>query len=162
MKLLLLRHAIAVPADTSGIADEDRPLTSKGRKRFKKAARGLAEIVATPDLLLASPLLRARETAEIAGKAWGLKVTPEPLLAGGTPEALLSAVAAHSKLDVVVLVGHEPDLSKLLAHLIGGDGEGLSFKKGGAALVGLDDDTTSSGRLIWFMPPRLLRTFGGD
>ena len=162
MKLLLLRHAIAVPADTSGIADEDRPVTSKGRKRFKKAARGLAEIVSTPDLLLVSPLLRARETAELAGKVWGLKATPEPLLAGGTPEALLAAVAAHSKPNVVVLVGHEPDLSRLLAHLIGGNGERLSFKKGGAALVELDDDTTSSGRLIWFMPPRLLRSLGGD
>ena len=162
MKLLLLRHAIAVPADTSGIADEDRPLTSKGRKRFKKAARGLAEIGSTPDLLLVSPLLRARETAELAGKVWGVKATPEPLLAGGTPEALLAAVAAHSKPNVVVLVGHEPDLSRLLAHLIGGNGERLSFKKGGAALVELDDDTTSSGRLIWFMPPRLLRSLGGD
>jgi len=161
MKLLLLRHAIAVPAETSGIADEDRPLTSKGRKRFKKAARGLAAIVSTPDLLLASPLLRARETAEIAGKAWGLKAMPEPLLAGGTPESLLAAVAAHSKLAVVVLVGHEPDLSRLVAHLLGGDGGRLPFKKGGAALVELDD-TTSSGRLIWFMPPRLLRTLGGD
>src|SRR5215813_7750959 len=162
MKLLLLRHAIAVPADTSGIADEDRPLTSKGRKRFKRAARGLAEIVPTPDLLLVSPLLRARETAEIAEKAWGLKATPEPLLAGGTPEALLAAVAGHSKLNVVVLVGHEPDLSQLLAHLIGGNGERLPFKKGGAALVELDDDTTSSGRLIWFMPPRLLRALAGN
>src|SRR4029453_4154082 len=113
MKLLLLRHAIAVPADTSGIADEDRPLTSEGRQRFKKAARGLAEIVPRPDLLLGSPLLRARETAEIAGKAWGPKATPEPLLASGTPEALLAAVAAHSKLTVALPVRHDPHRSPL-------------------------------------------------
>jgi phosphohistidine phosphatase len=162
MKLLLLRHAIAVPAGASDIADGDRPLTAKGRKRFKKAARGLSQIMPTPDLMLVSPLLRARETAEIAGKAWGLKGTPEPLLAGGDPEALLAAVAAQAKLDVVVLVGHEPDLSQLLAHVTGGGGERMPFKKGGAALVEFDNDEASSGRLIWFMPPRLLRKLGGD
>src|SRR5262249_54959936 len=105
MKLLILRHAIAVPPGTSGIADGDRPLTAKGRKRFKRAARGLAEIVPTPDLMLVSPLLRARETAGIAAKAWGIKATPEPLLAGGSPEALLATVATHSKRSTVVLVG---------------------------------------------------------
>ena len=162
MKLLIVRHAAAAPAGTSGIADEDRPLTARGRKRFKKAARGLAEIMPTPDLLLVSPLLRARETAEIAGKAWGLKATPEPLLAGGSPEALLAAVAAHSKHAAVVLVGHEPDLSRLLAYVTGGLGERMPFKKGGAALVELDDDAAGSGRLVWFMPPRLLRAVGGD
>ena len=162
MKLLILRHAIAVPAGTSGIADEDRPLTARGRRRFKKAARGLAEILPTPDLLLVSPLLRARQTAEIAGKAWGLTATPEPLLAGGSPEALLAAVGTHSKRAVVALVGHEPDLSRLLAHVTGGLGERLPFKKGGAALVDLDDDASERGRMIWFMPPRLLRALGGD
>ena len=160
MKLLLLRHAIAAPAGTSGIGDENRPLTAKGRKRFKKAAGGLAEIMSTPDVLLTSPLLRARETADIAGKAWGLKPTPEPLLAGGRPEAVLAAVSAHSKCAVVVLVGHEPDLSELLAHVTGGHSERSPFRKGGAALVELDDEAAGSGRLIWFMPPRLLRALG--
>ena len=162
MKLLIVRHATAVPAENSSIADEDRPLTDKGRKRFKKIARGLAEIAQTPDILLASPLLRAQETAKIAGKAWGIEVTPEPLLAGGSPESLLAAISEHAKDALVVLVGHEPDLSRLLAHVTGGDAERMPFKKGGAALVELDDDKASSGRLIWFMPPRLLRTLGGD
>jgi len=162
MKLLIVRHAIAADAEKSGTADEDRPLTGKGRKRFKKAARGLAEIVPAPDVLLTSPLLRARETAEIAAKAWGVEALPEPLLAGGSPEALLAAIAEHGKDAVVVLVGHEPDLSRLLAHVTGGMGERVPFKKGGAALVELDGDEGSSGRLIWFMPPRLLRALGGD
>ncbi len=162
MKLLIVRHAIAVPAGTSRMADGDRPLTVKGRKRFKKVARGLADIVPTPDLLLTSPLLRARETAEIAGKAWGVKPSPEPLLAGGSPEALLAAIAEHSKRALVALVGHEPDVSLLLAHVTGGVSERFPFRKGGAALVELDDAKASSGRLIWFMPPRLLRALSGD
>jgi phosphohistidine phosphatase len=161
MMLLIVRHATAARPDTPGMADEDRPLTPRGRERFKKAARGLAEIMPAPDLLLTSPLRRARETAEIAGKTW--KVTPreEPLLAGGNPEALLAAVAARSENSVVALVGHEPDMSRLLAHVVGGLGERLPFKKGGAALVDLDDGAAGNGRLIWFMPPRLLRTLGG-
>ncbi len=161
MKLLIVRHATAATSDTPGMADEDRPLTPRGRKRFKKAARGLAEIMPPPDLLLTSPLRRARETAEIAGKIWNLTPSEEPLLAGGSPEALLAAVAARSGNSVVALVGHEPDMSLLLAHVVGGLGERLPFKKGGAALVELDDGAAGNSRLIWFMPPRLLRTLGG-
>ncbi len=114
-----------------------------------------------PDLLLTSPLLRARETAKIAGKAWKVKPTEEPLLAGGTPEALLAAVATHPEDSVVALVGHEPDLGRLLAHVVGGVGERLPFKKGGAALVELEGGEAGEGRLIWFMPPRLLRALRG-
>jgi len=162
MKLLILRHAIAAPPGTPGVADEDRPLTPRGRKRFEEAARGLAEIMPSPDLLLTSPLPRALETAQIAGKAWGLTPTVEPLLAGGRSEAVLSVLAGRPKDSVVALVGHEPDVSWLVAHVVGGLGERLTFKKGGAALLELDDVATGSGRLIWFMPPRLLRTLGGD
>ncbi|HXJ79427.1 MAG TPA: histidine phosphatase family protein [Candidatus Methylomirabilis sp.] len=157
MRLLILRHAAARPGSPD-VADEDRPLSSRGRKRFKKAAKGLAEIVGTPDLLLTSPLLRARQTAKIAGKVWKLGLTEEPLLAGGSPEALVQAMTEHPKDSVVALVGHEPDLSRLLAHVVGGAGERFPFKKGGAALVELDG-TDGAGRLIWFMPPRCLRAF---
>src|SRR5262245_63832450 len=104
MKLLIVRHAIAVDAEKSGTADEDRPLTGKGRKRFKKAALGLAEILPAPDVLLTTPLLRPRDTAEIAAKAGGAKVMPEPLVAGGSLEALLAAGAEHGQDAVVVLV----------------------------------------------------------
>jgi phosphohistidine phosphatase len=161
MKLLILRHAIAAAPGDPDVADADRPLTRQGRKRFKKAVRGLTEVMAAPDLLLTSPLLRARETAEIVGKAWKLTAIEEPVLAGGSAEALLAAAAAHPEHATVAVVGHEPDMSRLLAHLVGGLDERLPFKKGGAALVELDDDAGGTGRLIWFMPPRLLRALGG-
>jgi len=157
MKLLLLRHATAVPADTADVADEDRPLTGRGRRRFKKAALGLAEIIEPPDLLLTSPLRRARETALIAGKAWKVTPTEEPALAGGSPEAILAAVATHPGSAVVAVVGHEPDMSRLLSHVVGSAGDRVPFKKGGAALVELEDGASGAGRLIWFLPPRLLR-----
>jgi phosphohistidine phosphatase len=158
VKLVLVRHAIAVPSGTADIADDERPLTKRGRKRFGKAARGLARIVPPPDLLLTSPLPRARETAEIAGAAWGgVTPTPEPLLAGGPPARLLATLAAHREKDLVALVGHEPGMSELLARLVGGTAERVPFKKGGAALIALDDGRSGLGRLVWFLPPRLLR-----
>jgi phosphohistidine phosphatase len=163
MKLLLVRHAIAVPAGTPDIPDDERPLTKRGRKRFRKAARGLAQIVPAPDLLLTSPLPRALETAEIAADAWGeVTPTPEPLLAGGQAADLIAALAARGEEDVVALVGHEPGISKLLAQLVGGAADGLPFKKGGAALVAMEPGEPSRGQLVWFLPPRLLRRLGGD
>jgi phosphohistidine phosphatase len=163
MKLLILRHAIAVDPGTPGIEDNDRPLTPRGRKRFMKAAQGLARILSVPDALLTSPLPRALETAQIAAEAWG-DVTPieEPRLAAGHAEELLPALAAHGEDALVALVGHEPDVSHLLGRIIAGAGERLAFKKGGAALVEMDGATPGRGRLIWFLPPRLLRRLGGD
>ena len=66
MKLLLIRHAAAVPRGTPGVPDDERPLTPDGKAKFRVAARGLARVTRRPDLLLTSPLLRARATAEIA------------------------------------------------------------------------------------------------
>jgi phosphohistidine phosphatase len=164
MRVLVIRHAIAAPREAPGVADGDRRLTSRGKKRFRKAARGLARIVGRPDVLLTSPLARAVETAEIAAEAWGkIDPIPEPLLADGEPEAVLASLASRDTDAVVALVGHEPHVSALLGHLTGGRGESLPFKKGGAALVELPDGGgAGSGRLIWFLPGRLLRQLGGD
>jgi phosphohistidine phosphatase len=163
MKVLIVRHAIAVPSGNPDIDDRDRPLTPRGRKRFRKAARGLACILPRPDALFTSPLPRALETAQIAAEAWG-DVTPveDPRLAGGHAEDILPTLTAYGEDALVALVGHEPDVSHLLGRLVGGAGEGLTFKKGGAALVEVDGAAAANGRLIWFLPPRLLRRLGGD
>src|SRR4026207_1372780 len=109
MKVLILRHAIAVPAGTPDVDDRDRPLTPRGRKRFRKAARGLARILPRPDALFTSPLPRALETAEIAAEAWG-DVTPveDPRLAEGHAEDILPELAAHGGDALVGPGGHEP------------------------------------------------------
>ena len=93
MKLTIIRHGIAVPSGAEGIADDDRPLTNKARRRFQEVARGLAEICARPDVLLTSPLPRAAETAEIAAAAWG-DITPvsELALAENTNEDKAEAI----------------------------------------------------------------------
>jgi len=69
VKRLLVRHAAAVPRGMPGIPDDERPLTPKGRAKFSAAAKGLARIARRPDVLLTSPLPRARATAEIAARA---------------------------------------------------------------------------------------------
>jgi phosphohistidine phosphatase len=164
VRLLLIRHAIAVPSGTPGIADDDRPLTSRGRARFRLAARGLARILDRPDVLLTSPLPRARATADLAARAFGrLEPRPEPVLAHGGADAILAMLQRQPADATVALVGHEPVLSLLLARLLGsGRGERLALKKGGAALVDLPEGPRAGGRLVWFLRPRILRRLADD
>jgi len=170
MRLLIVRHAIAVPQGTPGVPDEERPLTGRGKRRFRRAARGLARVADRPHFLLMSPLTRAAQTARIAAKAWGrLEPREAPSLADTDPEAVLAAAvdaaseSGHGQDATVALVGHEPGVSALVAHLIGGArAAGLEFRKGGAALVEVDDATTGGGRLIWYLPPRVLRALGQE
>jgi len=159
VRLLLIRHAIAVPSGTPGIADDDRPLTPRGRARFRVAAQGLARICDRPDVLLTSPLPRARATADLAARAFGrLEPCAEPALAHGGADAILAVLQRQPAEATVAMVGHEPVLSLLLARLLGsGRGERFAFKKGGAALVDLPDGPSAGGRLVWFLKPRILR-----
>ncbi|HEX7787173.1 MAG TPA: histidine phosphatase family protein [Methylomirabilota bacterium] len=163
MQVLLIRHAPAVPRDPDGMRDHDRPLTRRGRRRFRLAARGLARIIDRPDALLTSPLARARETAGLTARAFG-RLTPriEPALGDEDVGGLVTALKRFPADATVALVGHEPTLSGLLAHLLGmHPGEGrFAFKKGGAALVDLPDGPAMPGRLIWFVKPRILRYIG--
>jgi len=159
MRLVIIRHAVAVPRGAPDMPDDERPLTSQGRKRFRAAARGLAAALGRPEALLTSPLPRARQTAQIAAKAWGkLKPIDTPALAGGTFEDLALALAPYGEKDTVALVGHEPDLSELLARLLGTPhAERLAFRKGAAALVEVKGPLQEGGSLVWYLPPRILR-----
>jgi phosphohistidine phosphatase len=159
MRVLIVRHAIAVERGTPDIPDDERPLTAEGRRRFRKAAAGLARIVRRPDVLLSSPLPRARQTAEIAARAWGkVAVTDEPALAGGAFDDVARVLDQHKDKRLVALVGHEPSLSLILARLLGTrDAERLAFRKGGAALVDLPAVPAEGATLLWFLPPRILR-----
>lgn len=162
MRLVIIRHAVAVERGAPGIADDDRPLTPEGEKKFKKAARGLACIAPRPGAILSSPLPRAFRTAEIAAAAWG-RLTPEktPALVGGSLADLATALAPHGAEATVALVGHEPHLSGLLAELLGSrSAEKLAFRKGGAALVEVAGDLGAGGTLVWFLTPKLLRALG--
>lgn len=163
MQLLLIRHGIAVEQGTPGMADDDRPLTEEGVKKFRKGARGLARVCPPPDALLSSPLPRAHRTAELAAEAWGgIAVTKAPALASGDWEELKRTLARYPAGAVVVLVGHEPSVSQWLARLLGTDNDDrLAFKKGGAALVDVPGGLEDGGSLVWYLPPKVLRDLAG-
>lgn len=159
MRLLIIRHAAAVPRGTPDMPDDERPLTKPGEKRFRVVASGLARIAKRPDVMLTSPLPRAQRTAQLAAKAWG-KIAPAqvPALAGGTFEDVAAALGRYPEDATIVLVGHEPQLSELLARVIGThQAERVSFRKGGAALVDLPGPLAEGGSLIWYISPRILR-----
>ena len=160
MRLLIIRHAAAVERGTPGLADDDRPLTPDGEKKFKQAARGLAEAARrAPDAILSSPLPRAWRTAEIAAAAFG-KLAPQkaPALVSGRLDDLAQALAGFGADATVAIVGHEPHLSGLLADLVGSrSAERLAFRKGGVALVDVPGRLQEGGSLVFFLTPKLLR-----
>jgi phosphohistidine phosphatase len=164
MRVILVRHAIAedraIWAERSA-DDELRPLTADGRDKMKRTARGLVTLEPEVALLGASPLVRARETAEILARAWGgLDPVETPLLRPGASPAALGAWLARQRLDATVaLVGHEPDLGQIAASWLGGATQPfLAFKKGGAALIEFDAAPRHGGGLLqWFLTPGHLR-----
>jgi phosphohistidine phosphatase len=115
------------------------------------------------DVRLTRPRTRARETAELAAGAF-TQVEPvvASALAGERVDAIVAALATRPPEATVALVGHEPMLATLLAQMVGSpDAERFAFKKGGAALVDLPHGPAGTGRLIWFLPPRILRALAG-
>lgn len=159
MQLLIIRHAIAVDRGTPGIPDEERPLTPEGALKFREAAKSLARLVDRPDALLTSPWLRAKQTAAIAGGAWGqLEPKETAALASGSFEELAAVLDRYPDDATVAVVGHEPWVSALLARLLGTrHDDRLTFKKGGAALVDVPGRLAEGGSLAWFLPPKVLR-----
>jgi phosphohistidine phosphatase len=158
--LWLVRHA---PAEEAADDDAGRALSERGRKRFERVAEGLDALGVQFDHLLTSPLLRARQTAQLlSGHARAEPRVLESLAAA--PDAELLAAIADCAGSSVALVGHEPWLSQLLAWLVVGSrdgGAGLAFKKGGLAWLG-GEPVPGGMRLRAFLPPRVLRALGRE
>lgn len=162
--LYLLRHGIAVPHGTPGIAEPDRPLTATGKLRLAEIAKGLKRLGVQPDRIVASPLVRAARTAEIVADVLGRKdrlETAEVLQAGSPAGGIRDWLGSRSE-ERLMLVGHNPNLTELLGLLIGQTCDPLPFelKKGGVAAL----RTTEPGRyrLQWLATPRLIRRLRGD
>jgi phosphohistidine phosphatase len=162
VKLVIIRHAIAVARGTPDVPDDERPLTQSGKRRFKQVARGLAQICGRPDVLLTSPLPRAAATAEIAAKAWGgISPTCEPALANGSPDEMIAVLSRYASDRRIAIVGHEPMLSALLARLLGSvTGDRFTLRKGGVAHLDVPGPPAEGGRLDWFARPKILRALG--
>lgn len=167
MQLILIRHA---PAEDRaawalcGQPDGVRPLTKEGMTKMRRAARGLRRVMESPERLFSSPLLRARQTAELLLERYpDLRVeTAAELQPDADPAATLAWLKSLDDCQRIALVGHEPHLSGLLALLVHGhaDPGTLPFRKGGIAILEIDAIRPASARLSAFLPPRVLRALG--
>ncbi|HEU4382564.1 MAG TPA: histidine phosphatase family protein [Anaeromyxobacteraceae bacterium] len=165
MELLVVRHAVAEDREAwaaSGKDDALRPLTLEGARRMKRAARGLARVAPSIDLVASSPLLRAVETARILAPALGLeRVLEIPELEPGARPGALWAWLEARRAGAVAVVGHEPHLGRLVAWLVcGAPAPPLPLKKGGACLLRLGERGRRAAELRWLASPSMLRRLG--
>jgi phosphohistidine phosphatase len=161
MNLYIVRHAIAVEPGTPGYEDDSqRPLTDAGVKRMKKIAKGLSDFVKL-DAILSSPYIRARDTAKILAKEYGMKdriAFSDNLIPPGDFEKLIQEIQSSYNVDNLALVGHEPTLSQLISWLTTGNKDSkITIKKGGVAYLvaeKLFEDHRAS--LEWLLTPSLM------
>lgn len=167
MKILIVRHAKAEERTLLGSLrkkDAARTLTPGGRRDMAKAAKGLRRRLPKIDTLASSPLVRAKETAQILSRRFDdIEVVELPALAPGhEPEALLAWLCEQPPDATVALVGHEPDLGIFASYLLMGRKESsLMFKKGASCLIDIPDrPAAGAGRLEWLLQPGALRRLG--
>jgi phosphohistidine phosphatase len=164
MELYLLRHGLAVERGARGFEDDfSRPLTPKGRRQLRKVAVAVKKLTGSLDLILSSPLVRAKQTAEIVAGEMKLKKRlkySNALAPGGVAAILLRQLGREKPApEKVMLVGHEPDLSRLISVLVTGSLQlQLDFKKAG--LCKLDAVTLHAGpcaTLAWLLTPKQMK-----
>jgi phosphohistidine phosphatase len=159
MELYILRHAIAGDRESFDGPDSERPLTKEGAKKMKRVAKELEKLDLKFDLILSSPFVRAKETAEIMADEFhseNLLKFSSHLKVGGDPSALVHEVnTRYKQFSRILLVGHEPYLSGLISMLVSGKNDlSITMKKGG--ICKLSVGSLHYGRcatLEWLMAP---------
>ena len=170
MELYFLRHGQAGQRSAWVGDDALRPLTEAGRERMVQEATTMRKLGVAPEVIVTSPLARARQTAEVVEEILGLEdhvVEDERLASGFSLDELAGVLAAHLKGDSsgasVMLVGHEPDFSEIVGRLVGG--ADVLLKKGGLARVdlplrapfgGSSRALEGRGQLVWLLQPTVL------
>jgi phosphohistidine phosphatase len=166
MDLLIVRHGIAGDREEwakENHPDHERPLTAEGRARMEENAAGLRAVLPELDLIGTSPFVRAAQTAEVLATAYGeVQVVDVPALAaGGAPDEIHAWLSRRREARIAI-IGHEPDLGRLIAWFLSGEPEpACGLKKGGACLLRFADaPAPARAELRWFLPPKLLRQLG--
>ena len=163
-EIYLIRHGIAEERGDAWPDDAKRPLSEEGMTRMRKSMRGLARLELTIDVLLTSPLVRTRQTAEALASAFR---EPPPILntpslaPGGTHNAIVEDLAKQShRRKKIAIVGHEPGIGELAARLLGLR-KPIEFKKGAICRIDVTAlPPTGNGQIKWFLTPRILRKIG--
>ena len=160
LELYLIRHGLAAERGDEFPDDSKRPLTADGIARLRKEAKALDLLGVSFDQILSSPLVRARQTADVFCEIMKAKppvATTDALTPAGSPAAVIQELGKHMKKASVALVGHEPNMGELAAHLIGAKIP-LPFKKGAIARIDFSIfPPRGKGQLVWFVTPRMLR-----
>ena len=157
MRIYVLRHGIAEDAPPGG-SDAGRALTAEGKQKLRKVLACARESGVQPSLILTSPLKRAVQTAEIAASVLEVKRAPietRALLPSGSPLSVWSEIRAQS-VEKLLLAGHEPLLSAVVAFLLGCPALRVDMKK--AALVSIEMETPAAepqGVLNWMITPKV-------
>ena len=169
MEIYIVRHGDAIDYNHPSVtSDEMRELTSQGRDESELMARLLARLGVKPDLILTSPLIRARQTAEIfagvTGSSTGPSVSDE-LAPGGSPTGVLSDILSHGRPRQTLLAGHMPSVGELVGVLVWHDsGIVKRFRTAEVCRVDMPDASPvpGAGDLRWSIPPRVAeRLIGG-
>lgn len=162
MDVFIVRHALAYGRNPRRWRDDGRrPLTPAGIRRFRKAAQGLKRLAVQPERVLTSPLVRARQTAEILSSVANWPEAVEcPALAPSGSNARIIAELRMISVKRMAVVGHEPGLSRLIGACIAGTDApiAIEMKKGGVACVSFSGEPRAGRALLkWLIAPRALR-----
>jgi phosphohistidine phosphatase len=169
MRLLIIRHGIAEDKEAwakTGHSDDERPLTDEGRRKMALTAKGLRRATESIDLLATSPLVRARQTAQLVADAF--KVTRIETTKSLVPDApmreFVEWLERHADMEVIAAVGHEPHLGILATWLMTDiEDSRVDLKKGAACMLEFEGKPESgTGRLCWSIAPGQLRKLGGE
>lgn len=162
MKIYLIRHSDAVEQGTSGYEDDSlRPLTKNGCGKTKKIASALKGLGVKPGIIVSSPYVRAKQTAEILAKKLKYKqelVFSDTLTPMGSADNIISEIIEKYSVDELVLVGHEPCFSKLIGTLITGNPDlAVNIRKGSICCLSADDLRKERKAILeWFLTPKIL------
>jgi phosphohistidine phosphatase len=158
MEIYILRHGIAEDAPP-GQPDSERALTSDGRKKLRSVLRTAASAGVAPSLILTSPYKRALQTAQLAAEILDYKgelLRTKALEPNGSPKAVWDEIRVHKDEARILLAGHEPLFSRLMAYLLGSPNLQVDFKKGAIACIELDRfPAEPHGVLRWMLTPKL-------
>lgn len=150
-----LRHA---EAEESAGSDFERKLTAKGLEQAERVGKFCLRNGLLPDLVLTSPVVRARQTAGIFSRLTGCDLAAEHWLACGmSPEDCLREISAFLSRDFILLVGHEPDFSHTISLLAGlGNPLALKIRKASLTVLEISGAKAGAGQLQFLIPARLM------
>jgi phosphohistidine phosphatase len=169
LALYLVRHGLAAPPSTAELddgtalgPDAQRPLTDEGIARIAAVAAGLKKLDVRWEVIVTSPLVRARQTAEVlAAQMKGAEIViSEALAPAASPATALVEILKDARGSRVALVGHEPNLGSLAAKLLDAR-EPIAFKKGAVCRFDFDEPPPKGKAVLrWFATPKMLRLIG--